>query len=88
MLLAPDKEHKKGFPHIPVVVFANCKSLKDYLFRAALPKINETWRYELCRETFNIQSGPLNCDLEKVLYLLKCKGSSKAPYVGKAKMKF
>ena len=110
LLLAPDKEHRKVFPHVPVVGFRNCKSLKDCLVRAALPKTNETGRCEpygkktclvcnsirttitftteACGEFFEIQSGPLNCNSEKVLYLLKCKVSGEAPYVVKAKTKF
>ena len=102
LLLAPDKEHKKGFH--------NGKSLKDYLVRATLLKANETGRCEPCRkktclvcnsikttttftteacgEIFQIQSGPLNCNSEKVLYLLKCKVCGDTPYVGKAKTKF
>ena len=110
MLLAPDKEHKKVFPDVPVVGFRNGKSLKDYLVRAILPKANETGRCEpcgkktclvcnsirttttftteACREIFKIQSGPLNCNSEKVLYLLKCKVCGDAPYVGKAKTSF
>ena len=43
---------------------------------------------EACQETFKIQSGPLTCDSEKVLYLLKCKICGEVPYVGKAKTKF
>ena len=110
LLLAPDKEHKRVFPDVPVVGFRNGKSLKDYLVRAALPKPNETGRCEpcgkktclvcnsirttttftteVCGEVFKIQSGPLNCNSEKVLYLLKCKVCGEAPYVGKAKTKF
>ena len=89
LLLAPDKEHKKVFHDIPVVGFRNCKSLNDYLVRAALPKKNKTDRCEpcgkksclvfnstrttstftteACGEVFKIQSGPLNCNSEKVL---------------------
>ena len=48
LLLAPDKEHKKVFPDVPVAGFSNGKSLKDYLVRAALPKTNETGRCEPC----------------------------------------
>ena len=48
LLLAPDKEHKKVFPDVPVVGFLNGKSLKDYLVRATLPKDNETGRCEPC----------------------------------------
>ena len=40
LLLAPDKEHNKVFPNVSVAVFRNGKSLKDYLFRGALPKTN------------------------------------------------
>ena len=43
---------------------------------------------EACGEIFKIQSGPLNCKSEKVLYLLKCKVCGEAPYIGKAKTKF
>ena len=39
-------------------------------------------------EVFKIQSGPLNCYSEKVLYLLKCKICDDTLYVGKAKTKF
>ena len=40
ILPAPDKEHKNFFPEVPIVRSWNGKSLKDYLVRAALPKIN------------------------------------------------
>ena len=40
ILLAPDKEHKKVFSEVPIVGFRNGKSLKDYLVRAALQKID------------------------------------------------
>ena len=43
---------------------------------------------EACGEVFKIQSGPLNCNSEKVLYLLKCKVCGEASYVGKAKTNF
>ena len=95
---------------MPVIEFWNGKSLKDFLVRAALPKINgscrcepcgkkaclvcdsisteTTFRTEACQETFKILSGPLTCDSEKVVYLLKCKVCGEVPYVGKAKTKF
>ena len=41
-----------------------------------------------CGETFKIQSGILNCNSQKVVYLLKCRICGEAPYVGKAKTKF
>ena len=47
-----------------------------------------TFTAEACQETFKIQKGPLNCDSEKVLYLLKCKVCGGVSYVGKAKTKF
>ena len=39
-MLAPDKEHKRVFPEVPIMGFRNGKSLKGYLVRAALPKID------------------------------------------------
>ena len=110
ILLTPNKENKKVFPDVPVVGFRNGRSLKDYLAKAKLPKLDQSGRYEpcgkknclvcdsiittttftteACQETFKIQKGPLNCDSEKVLYLLKCKVCGGVPYVRKAKTKF
>ena len=110
ILLAPDKEHKKVFPEVPIVGFRNGKSLKDYLVRAVLAKMDNaggsepcgkgtcqvcdhiittnTFTTKACGEVFKIQSGPLNCNSEKVLYLLRCKICDDTPYVGKAKTKF
>ena len=39
-------------------------------------------------EVFKIQSGPLNCDSKKVLYLLRYKIYDDTPYAGKAKTEF
>ena len=39
ILLVPDKEHKNFFHEVPIAGFRNGKSLKDYLVRAALPKM-------------------------------------------------
>ena len=47
-----------------------------------------TFSTKACGETFKIQSGVLNCNSQKVIYLLKCRISGEAPYVGKAKTKF
>ena len=47
-----------------------------------------TFTTKACQESFKIQKGPLTCDSEKVLYLLKCKVFGEVPYVGKAKNKF
>ena len=47
-----------------------------------------TFTTEAYEKTFKIQSGPLNCNSEKLLYLFKCKVCGEAPYVGKAKPKF
>ena len=89
ILLAPDKEHKKVFPEVPIVGFRNGKTLKDCILRAALPKTDNvggsepcgkgtcqlcdhiittnTFTTKACGEVFKIQSGPLNCNSEKVL---------------------
>ena len=48
-LLAPDKEHKRVFPNVPVVGFCIGKSLKDNLVRAALPKTRNIWEENLFR---------------------------------------
>ena len=48
VLLIPNKEHKKVFPDVPVVGFRNDKSLKDYLVRANLSKLEESGRCEPC----------------------------------------
>ena len=110
LLLAPDKEHNKICPDVPVVEFCNVESLKYYLVRANLPKTNETQRckpcgkktglvcnstrtnstfaMEACGETFKTHSGPLNCNSEKVVYLLKSKVCGETPYVLKSKNKF
>ena len=107
ILLAPDKEHKKVFPEVPIMGFLYGKNLKDYLMRAALPKMDNagdsepygkgtcqvydhiitsnTFTTKACRKVFKTQSGPINCNSEKVLYLLKYKI---CPYVGKTKTKF
>ena len=48
----------------------------------------QTLSAKACGETFKIQSGILNCNSQKVVYLLKCRICGEAPYVGKAKTKF
>ena len=109
ILLAPDKEHKKVFPEVPIVRFRNGKSHKGYLIRVALPKMDDTggpqpcgkgtcqcdriittntFTTKSCGEVFKIQSEPLNCNSEKVLYLPRCKICDDTPYDGKAKTKF
>ena len=45
---APNEEHKKVFPNLPVAGFRNGKGLKDFLVRATLPKRNEGGRCEPC----------------------------------------
>ena len=42
ILLAPDKDYKKDFPSFLIVEFQIGKSLKDYLMRTALPKMNNS----------------------------------------------
>ena len=46
ILLTSNEEHKKVFPDVAVVGFRNSKSLKDYLVRAKLPKLDESGRCE------------------------------------------
>ena len=47
-----------------------------------------TFTTRACGEVFKMQSGPLNCNLEKGLYLLRCKIYDDTPYAGKTKTKF
>ena len=46
--LTPNKEHKMIFTEFPIVGFRNGKSLKDYLVRAALPKMDNAGGSEPC----------------------------------------
>ena len=48
ILSTPNKEHKKVFPNVRVIGFWNGMSLKDFLVRAILPKLNESGRCEPC----------------------------------------
>ena len=48
ILLTPNKEHRKVFPDVPAVGFWNGKSLKDYLVRAKLFKLEEGGKCEPC----------------------------------------
>ena len=55
ILLALDKEHKKVFPEVPIVGFRNCQSLKDYLVRTALPKMDNAGGSQQCGKcTFQV----------------------------------
>ena len=48
-MLTPDKDHKRVFPEIPIVGFRyDGKNLKDYLERAALPKMDNAEGFEPC----------------------------------------
>ena len=38
-------------------------------------------------EIFKIQTGSLNCNSQKIVYLLKCKIFGEDPFIGKVKMK-
>ena len=49
VLLTPNKEYKNVFPKVPFVGFQNGKSLKNFLVRAQLPKLEENGRCEQCR---------------------------------------
>ena len=48
ILLAPDKEHKKVFPEVPIVGFRNGNIVKDYLVRATQPKMDNAGGSESC----------------------------------------
>ena len=48
ILLTPNKEQKKVFPNVLVIGFRNGMSLKDYLVKATLPKLNKSRRCEPC----------------------------------------
>ena len=110
ILVAPDKEHKNVFPEVSIVGFRNGKSLKDYIVKAALPKMHNAGGSEPCGkgtcqvcdhiittntfttkalgEIIKIQSGPLNCNSEKVLYFSKCKICDATPCFRKVKTMF
>ena len=45
------------------------------------------WVYKYCYN-LHYRSGPLTCDSQKVIYLLKCKVCGELPYCGRAKTKF
>ena len=62
--------------------FCFCFVISDYICDT------DTFTTKACRKTFKIQSGILNCNSQKVVYLLKCRICGEAPYVGKAKTKF
>ena len=47
-----------------------------------------TFSTKPCDERFKIQSGILNCNSQKVVYLLKCRMCGEAPHAGKVKTKF
>ena len=55
ILLAPDKQHQKVFPNVPIVGFRNGKSLKEHLVRASLPILKQTLGSESC--------GKRNCQV-------------------------
>ena len=48
----------------------------------------DVFSIKACGKTFEIQSKVLNCNSQKVVYLLKCGICVDAPYVGKTKTKF
>ena len=48
ILLAPDELQKEVFPEVPIVGFRNGKSLKNYLVRTALPKMDNAGGSEPC----------------------------------------
>ena len=55
ILLAPDTEHQKVFPNVPIVGFRNGKKFKDLLVRDSLPILNHILGNEPC--------GKRNCQV-------------------------
>ena len=63
ILLAPDKEHQKAFPSVPIRGFLRGKSLKDNLVRASLLILNNTLGSEPCgKKTCKICKFVVNTD--------------------------
>ena len=63
ILLAPDKEHQKAFPSVPIRGFLRGKSLKDNLVRASLLIFNNTLGSEPCgKKTCKICKFIVNTD--------------------------
>ena len=50
LLLACDREHKRVFPDVPMVGFRKAKSLKDFLVRAKIPKLEVSWGCSKCNK--------------------------------------
>ena len=48
ILLTPNKEHRKVVPGVSVVGFWNGESLKEYLVRAKISKLEERGKCEPC----------------------------------------
>ena len=48
IILTPYKQHKNVLLNVPVAGFWNGKSLKDYLVRAKISKLEESGRCERC----------------------------------------
>ena len=82
ILLTPNKEHKKVFQDIPESCGKGNCQVCDFLCDT------DGFSTKICREKLKIQSGILNCNSQKVVYLLKCRICGEVPYVGKAKTKF
>ena len=63
ILLAPDKEHQKVFPNVPIVGFRRGKSVKDHLVRVLLPVLNNTFGSEPCgKRNFQVCQFIVNTD--------------------------
>ena len=63
ILLAPDKEHQKVFPNVPIVGFRRGKSLKDHLARVSLCVLNNAFGSEPCgKRNFQVCQFIVNTD--------------------------
>ena len=81
ILLTPDQEDKKLFQKRRSESCGKRNyQLCDFICNT------DTLTTKASEKIFKIQSGILNCNSQKVLYLLKCRMCGEAPYFGKAKI--
>ena len=90
--IAPDKEHQKVFPNVPIVGFCNRKNNSEPCGKRNCQVYQfivntDTFSPIITDETFKIDKGPLDFNSKKVVYLSECK-KCKNSYVGKARTKF
>ena len=77
-------ESKLTFNIAYYISFQNVRSILEELQILLAP---DKEHKKACEEAFEIQSGPLECNLEKVLYLLRCKICDDTSYAMLEKLK-